>query len=350
VTPLLLLALLNTAAGATVSPEVPGQALVVVALPANATHAMSEALNRLRGEALAVGFEVRLVDATTETLSLAQLESISAGLRPAAVVAIARPRDGMPTLHALEVWFQDRGSGKASVAYIDAGDVADAPERTEVVVAVRAVDFIRARMFDTLASRRSEPPSPQPPPAPSASPPAPPREEPVQRYDLAIGVAVLRMPSGFSPSLTPQIVAAFRPAPWLRLGLSASGLGGRPEQSTDVGTVRLEQRFIGAWLGLLGPTWHRLQPTFELGGGEHWLVASGDGKAANVGLTETLSSPAISVVAGLIVELLPYLALELRSGTLWLQSRDEVCAPETACFSSLGRPLWWGSVLIGARL
>jgi hypothetical protein len=343
VTALHLLALLHAVAGATATPEVPNQALVVVALPANATHAMTEALNRLRGEAIAVGFEVRLVDASTETLSLAQLDGISAGLRPAAVVAISQPGDGTQAPRALDVWFLDRGSGKASVAHLDAGDVADAPERREVVVAVRAVDFIRARMFDTLTSRRGEPPAPPPPP------PAP-KDAPVRRYDLAIGLAVLGTPSGFAPSLTPEIAAAFRPAPWLRLGLSAFGLGSKPERSTVFGLVSLEQRFVGAWVGLLGPTWHRLQPLVELGGGEHWLVASGEGKAPNVGLTKTLSSPAASAVAGLLVELAPYLALELRGGTLWLHSRADVCATEESCLGNLGRPLWWGSVLLAARL
>jgi len=342
----LLLALLN-AAGATAVPEVPGQALVVVALPANATRAMSEALNRLRGEALAVGFEVRLVDSPTETLSLEQLENRSAGLKPAAVVAISRPGTSETAAHTFDVWFLDRGSGKASVAHIDTGDIGDAPERADVVVAVRAVDFIRARMFEALTNRRGEPPAPAPA---LAHPPPPPREAPIRRHDLAIGVAILGTPGGFAPSLALQLSAAFRPAPWLRLGFSAFGWGNKPERSVEVGTVRLEQRFVGAWVGLVGPTWHRLQPMVELGGGEHWLVARGEGKDNNLGLTKTLSSPAATIVAGLAVELLTPLSLEVRGGTLWLQSQDEVCAPDTTCFGTLGRPLWWGAMLLGARL
>ncbi len=325
--------------GADAATEPGGEAVVVVALPDNPTHAMREALNRLRGEAMAVGFEVRLVDATTEARSLTELDGVLAALRPAAVVAISRPADATSPADALDVWFLDRASGKASLAHLDAGDVRDTPERAEVVVAVRAVDFIRARMFDTLASRRV---------VVTARPP--PAADVVRRYDLAIGVALLGVGSGFAPALAPQIATAFRPTPWLRLGLTAFGLGSKPQQTTDVGTVNVDARFVGVWVGLLGPTWHRLRPAIEVGGGEHWLVARGDGKPPNVGLSRTLSSPALSAAAGLGIELAPYLTLELRGGTLWLQSQVEVCAPEGTCLGHVGGPLWWDSLLLGARL
>jgi hypothetical protein len=337
-----LLALLAAGAlvGTTAVPEAPAQALVVVALPANATSAMAEALNRLRGEAISVGFEVRLVDATTESLSLAQLDGISAGLLPAAVVAISPPSDEAQVQHAFDVWFLDRRSGKASVAHLDAREVADAPERADVVVAVRAVDFIRARMFDTLAGLRAQP-APSPPPVP--------KDAPFARYDLAAGLVVLGAPSGFAPSLTPQIAAGYRPAPWLRVGLTAFGLGTEPERRTQVGGVSLGQRFVGASVSLLGRKWHRLQPMVDVGGGEHWVIASGDGTASYVGRTVTLSSPAASALAGLLFDIAPHLALELRGGTLWLLREASICATPELCLGSLGRPLWFGGGLLTAR-
>jgi hypothetical protein len=337
-----LLALLEVSAvGPTVAPEAGAHALVVVALPANATRAMTEALNRLCGEAISVGFEVRLVDATTEVLSLAQLDGMSAGLKPAAVVAISRPGGGEQVQHAFDVWFLDRKSGKTSVAHLDAGEVDGEPERADVVNAVRAVDFIRARMFDSLAYQRAEPP-PSPPPAPKATR--------VPRFDLFAGLTVLGTPSGFAPSLAPLIAAGYRPLPWLRVGLTAFGFGNEPERTTLGGSVNVGQRFVGASVALLGPHWHRLRPTLELGGGEHWVIARGHAEEPYVGATRTLSSPAASTLAGLVVDIAPYLVLELRGGTLWLQRRADIDAPEGTGLGSLGRPLWVGSVLLGARL
>jgi hypothetical protein len=340
VTACVLLALLGAAPSSGAASPAGERAIVLVAVPANATGAMTEALNRLRGEATAVGFEVRILDAQTDTPSLTQLEALSAGLAPAAVVAISHPGEGEHAQHAFDVWFQDRGSGKAQVAHLDAGDVADAPERADVVVAVRAVDFIRARMFDTLAGRRREPPPAPPPPAAGRA----------ERFELAAGLAVLGNPSGFAPSVAPLLAAGYRPTSWLSLGVHAFGFGTQAERSTQVGSVRVGQRFVGAWLGLLAPPWQRLRPMLELGGGEHWTLAGGQGTGGNLGRTKTLASLAFSAVAGLELALLPHLALALRGGTLWLQSRADIFAPAETPQGSLGRPMWFGSLLLGVRI
>jgi hypothetical protein len=339
---LLLLALLGAAPSGAATPEAGDQAVVLVALPVNATRAMTEALHRLRGEAIAVGFEVRIVDATTETPSLAQLEGMSAGLAPAAIVAISHPGADADAQQAFDVWFQDRASGKAQLAHIDAGDVADDPERADVVIAVRAVDFIRARMFDTLAGRKREPASAPPPPPPANVGRA-------ERFELSAGLAVLGNPSGFAPSLAPLLAAGYRPTSWLRLGVAAFGFGTVPERSTVGGRVSVEHRFVGASVGLLAPPWHRLRPMLDLGGGWHWLIASGHGEGVAQGLSKTLSSSVFSAQVGLEVALLSNLALELRGGTLWLQTRADVSAPADISMGRLGRPLWFGSLLLGAR-
>jgi hypothetical protein len=337
---LALLGLVQAAIPGNAAPDSGAPALVVVALPENANQAILEALNRLRGEAISVGFEVRLVDAATEAASLAQAGSLWAGLRPAAVVAFARPDDSVQAPHSLDVTFLDRASGKTSVAHLTAGDVADAQERADVIIAVRAVDFIRARMFDTLVGRRV---------APAPSPP--PREDTrVRPYHLAAGVSVLGTPSGFTPSLAARIAVGYRPAKWLRVGASALGLGSKPQRESRVGKVSLDQRFLGLDLTLLGREWHRWQPMVELGGGEYWVVVQGEPTSPNVGKTVTLASPGAAASVGLALHILPYLALELRGGTLWLQSQVQVRVQGTddTYLGSLGRPIWLGSVGLGA--
>ena len=338
---LVLFGFLATASsGAAALPSGPHPALVLVALPADADPAILEALNRLRGEAMSVGFEVRLVDTGADPRLLDRLDGALAGLRPAAVVTVARPDPGQPGPGALDVTFLDRATGKISVAHFSTVEVADAQERGDVIIAVRAVDFIRARMFDTLASRRAPPPPP-PPPAPPA-----PR---LRRYHVAAGVAVFGTPTGFAPSVAPRLAVGFWLAEWLRLGIAAEGLGSEPERQSDAGRVRLDQGFIGADVTLMSRSWHRCRLLLDLGGGEYWLTARGDGTAPYVGRTITLSSPGATVSAGLAVRLLPYLSLELRGGTLWLQSEARVSATKEVYLGSVGRPLWFGSSSVAAR-
>jgi hypothetical protein len=314
--------------GAAPRPSGPDPALVLVALPPNADPAILEALNRLRGEAMSVGFEVRLVDTGADPRVLDRLEGALAGLRPAAVVTVARPDPGQEGRGTLDVTFIDQSSGKISVAHFTAVEVADVQERGDVIIAVRAVDFIRARMFDALAGRRV-------PPAPPPAPPPPPAPR-VRRYHVAAGVAVLGTPSGFAPSVAPRLAVGYWLAEWLRLGIMAEGLGSEPGRRSEAGQVRLDQRFLGAAVTLASPSWHRGRLLLDMGGGEYWVTAHGDATAPYVGRAITLSSPGALASAGLAIALWPHVAVELRGGTLWLHSEAHVSATEDIYLGSLG--------------
>lgn len=312
-------------------------ALVIVALPANANRPILEALNRLRGEATSVGFEVRFVEAAAESMTLAQLDRVSHGLRSAAVVAFAGPENSTQTTHSLDVWFLDRASGKTSVAHLTADDVADAADRSEVILAVRAVDFIRARMFDTLAERQPEP----------ARIEARPEGERVRRRYLGAGLGVLAGTPGFSAALAPQIELGYRMAEWGRIGAVAYGFGSKPVNDGRSGRVSLDPRFVGANLTVLGRVWHRLQPVLEVGGGEFWVRVQGEAQPPNVGQTVTLSSLYADLAVGMTVSLLPFWALELRGGGLWLRSEARINSTGDTYLGSVGRPAWFGSVRLG---
>jgi hypothetical protein len=310
-------------------------ALVVVALPVGANRAILEALNRLRGEAISVGFEVRFVDAATESMTLAQLDGLSP--RSAAVVAFAGPEGGAKTAHSLDVWFLDRASGRTSVAHLTTEEYADAADRREVILAVRAVDFIRARMFDTLAGRQVEP----------ARPEATPERWRVRRGYVGAGVSVLGGTSGFSPSLAPQIEVGYRWAEWGRIGITAFGFGTQAKNDGGNWRVNLDPRFVGASLTLLGGAWRRLQPVLEVGAGQFWVRLRGEAQALGPSATDTKSSLGANVAIGMTVNILPYLALELRGGTLWLQSQVKVNLTADTYLGTMGRPAWFGSARLG---
>ena len=317
--------------------EIGPPAVVVVALPANANQAIREALNRLRGEATSVGFEVSFVEAATKSVSLAQLDSLTRGLRLAALVAFSGPEGNAQAAHSLDVWFMDRASGKTSSAHLTADEYGDAGDRGEVILAVRVVDFIRARMLDTLSGRPAEIERPKPQPEIAH----------VRRIYLAAGIGVLGGSSGFPPSLTPQIEAGYRLTAWSRISAIAFALGTQPHMDDSGGGVSLDSRFVGASLTLLGRAWHRLQPELEVGGGEYWVRVRGEANPPNVGRSVTLSSPSAVVAIGLVIDILPHLVLDLRGGTLWLQSKARIYSTEDTYLGSLGRPAWSGSARMG---
>ncbi len=333
---LVLAGLLQAGVADNTAVESGAPALVVVTLPANASPAILEALNRLRGEAISEGFEVRLVDPANAPATSG--DGVWAGLRPAAVVGFGRPNDAHAP-HALDVTFLNRSRGKTAIAHLTADDIADEPERADVIIAVRAVDFIRARMFDTLADRRGEP-------VPSATP----TSAPIRRFYVAAGIVLLGTPAGFAPAFAPRLAAGYRPAGWLRVGATAFGLGSEPYRESTAGRVGLDQRFVGAEVTLLGRVWHRFQPMLEVGGGEYWVAVRGEATAPNVGRTFTLTSPGAAMSVALALDILPALALELRGGALWLQSQVQVRVQGTddTYLGSLGRPIWFGGVALAA--
>jgi hypothetical protein len=312
-------------------------ALVAVALPANANRAIMEALNRLRGEATSVGFEVRFVDATTEVAPLIQLESLSRGLRPAAVVAFAGPEDGTQAARSLDVWFLDRASGKTSVAHFAADEVANTGDRSDVIVAVRAVDFIRARMFDTLAGRQTDSPKPENQ-----------RSPPISRYYVAGGISILATSSGFQPAFAPQLQVGYRLTAWGRVDVTAVGFGTQPSLNSSAGQVSLDQRFVRASMTLFSPVWHGLQPLAEVGAGEYFVVVQGVPNAPRVGQTITKTSPGGVVSLGVAMPVVSRVFFELRAGTLWLENEPRIYGSAATYLGSVGRPTWLGGASLGA--
>jgi len=320
-----------------------GAAVIAVAIPEGQNSAMQEALNRLRGEALSVGFEVRFIHVDTSLSPALQLETLAPGPRTAAVVVFANAADATPPevpVHQLDVWFLDRASGKTSGAHLHVSD--EEMDRADVVLAVRAVDFIRARMFDTLANRLATAT-----PLPS---PAPPQPVPAlrDRVFVAGGLAVLGASSGFSPALLPYVEAGYQLRSWVRATVSAFGLGTRPTLQAQDGTLRIDQSFIG--LGLTFTRWHLWQflPHAELGGGAYHVVAEGIANSGFQGQRIADWSLGGRAALGVTASLSRHFFFDVTAGTLWLTPEPRLYSL-TTFVASTGRPSWIGTALVGAR-
>ena len=330
------------AAGAGSAPET-GAAVIAVAIPEGQNSAMQEALNRLRGEALSVGFEVRFIHVDTPLTPTAQLETLAPGPRTAAVVVFANSADAAVAevpVRQLEVWFLDRSSRKTSVAHLRVS--AEEMDRADVVLAVRAVDFIRARMFDTLANRlatTAPPPSPAPPAPTSAA---------QHRGFVAGGLALLGTSSGFSPSFLPYLEVGYQLRSWMSATVSAFGWGTRPTLQAQEGTVRIDQSLIGLGLTFAHWRWWRVLPHAELGGGAYHVVAEGIANSGFQGERMTAWSAGGRASLGVTASLSRRLFFDVTAGTLWLTPEPRLYSLNTLV-ASTGRPSWIGTGLVGAR-
>lgn len=326
-------------------------ALVVVALPKNAHRAIVEALHRLRGEATAVGFEVRFVEAGTAPVP-ERLDSLGADLHPAAVVALAPAADSDEGGHSLDAWFLDRERGTTSVARLSGERLDDADaDRADVVLAVRVVDFIRARMFDALVGRQSDPADGT---EPARSMPRRVETPHDRRAYVALGADLLGCGPRFSLAWMPQVELGYEWIRWSRLGITAFGLGTRAEAADRDGTVSLGLRGVALNVTWLGPAWRRLRPAIETGVGEYWVEVRGRPAAGSAGIaqTTTKSSPGAITAARISFELVRHWFVELHGGAIWLQSQvrvDMTDHPTNETYvGSVGSPLWMAGLRFAA--
>jgi hypothetical protein len=154
----LLLALLLTAGAASAAPA-PMPRVMLVRPPA-APASVTEALVRLRGELLAAGFEAEVVELPLGGDVRESLERLAppAGNARAATALVAVVASADPG--SAELWVIDRLTGKTVVRRVNAG-TADATRAAEVL-AVRAVELLRASFLELAIAPTGEAAAPAP--------------------------------------------------------------------------------------------------------------------------------------------------------------------------------------------
>ena len=317
----------------------PPSTVIAVIVPDAATSSMVDALNRLRGEATSVGFEIRLVEPLRGATPQAKLERVARDLSPAAVVALSSDGQAVgdkPAIRAVDVWFLDRASGKISVGHLPVEE--DAGDRAEQALAVGVVDFIRARMFDSLVQASVESRVERP----RSLPPVP-----LRRYQVSAGLGTLGSFSGFSPALLPVFETSLGLRPWLQLSLAGAGLGTQVRQRTAAGSVEIEQRLLKAGATFVAPSLaRRWYPNAETGLAVLFLATRGEGSSGYAGQTPTGSSLGAHCSVGVVLALTSHVVLQSSLGTLWLFREQQVFIADDQV-ASTGRPTWLASAMLG---
>jgi hypothetical protein len=330
----------------------PGGNVIAVIAPAGADAAVNEALSRFKGEASAVGFAVVVLPgmaspAATAAAMAAQMEVAARAASAVATVAFVVGGDS----RALDVWFTDRHTGKTVLGHIAVER--ETGGRASGVLAVKAVDFLRARLIDFLATRpalpgpatvappsgpallrspsRSPPPSPPPPspPPPSPSPSssssrADASGHPAARFGLALGVGLLHSLQGLGTTIVPVLRAAFVLGGRSALRVTLVGLGTRTTARRVMGGAASVRQDLATldWVVTLGERW--LRPRLTVGAGIFLVTGEGVAAAPYVGRGAEGVSFAAAASAGTCVALGGRWWLTAEAGAFWLVPEAQV--------------------------
>ncbi|WP_437726972.1 hypothetical protein [Sorangium sp. So ce861] len=265
------------------SPAASGEpARVVLVRPGAADPSISEALIRIRGELVADGFDVELLDAQSASPPRPTMDDAGQQAGSAALIGLFLAPDGQ----AAELWVIDPRTNETLVRRIDTRGAA--PEHLVEVLAVRAVELLRASLLELLmSSRRSAAPLGDAAPPPSevsrqASRPAErPLDPPSRRstWGVELGGGLLASPGGIGPALL--LVARLRVAPLGPIGplearLSLAGLGTAPRVAGPQGSATVQQRLGLVELAALPWPELRLRPRFSVGFGALHVAVDGE--------------------------------------------------------------------------
>lgn len=267
------------------SPAASGEpARVVLVRPGAADPSISEALIRIRGELVADGFDVEVLDAAQSATSAPRPTMDDAGQQAgsAALIGLFLAPDGQ----AAELWVVDPRTHETLVRRIDTRG--EAQEHIVEVLAVRAVELLRASLLELLmSSQRSAAPVPAAAPPPSnVSQRVPPQAGRSRLYasrrsmwGVELGGGLLASPGGIGPALL--LVARLRVAPLGPIGpiearLSFAGLGTTPRVAGPQGSATVQQRFGLVELAALPWPELRLRPRFSVGLGALHVAVDGE--------------------------------------------------------------------------
>jgi hypothetical protein len=133
---------------------------VILIRPPAAPAAVTEALVRLRGELVAVGFDAEVTELSLGADVRGSLEKLALPATGAATALVAVVASADPG--SADLWVIDRVTGKTVVRKVNASG-ADAPRVAEVL-AVRAVELLRASFLELAIAAPPSTGAPRPPP------------------------------------------------------------------------------------------------------------------------------------------------------------------------------------------
>jgi hypothetical protein len=269
---LLLAAVTSGFATAATAPATGDEGPTVVLLqPTTSPKAVAGALVRVKGELAAEGFQVEVVSASIEPDVRASLERLAPAQAAVATVAVLPGVDP----NTAEVWVVDRVTGKTVVRRVT---VEVDSLRASEVLAVRAVELLRASFLELAIGEGRRTTSPTLPATPSVV-----RRwvaeglesEPRWGWGVELGGGVVGSFEGLGPAFLPlaRLEASFRGRYLVRL--TGAGFGPPTTVAVPSGRAEISQELILADGAFVFRHGRRLQPVLVIGAGAMHIAAEG---------------------------------------------------------------------------
>ncbi|WAS91828.1 hypothetical protein [Nannocystis punicea] len=254
-------------------------------------------VRQLRAELSALGFEVLAPEAPAEGDEL-----WADDLGAVAAIRVVEHE-------ALEIHIADRVAGK-SVRH----RVAIPQPHTEEdarIVAMRAIELLRASLREPQEAPVVSPPPPRPSPPSTPSTPSPPRPA-APRFFIHLAPAVAGSPGGLGPSLHALLGLRWMPHRHLGLAIQALAPTVGTVASGPEGTARIHTALVLAGLHVsFVRSSARWQPDAGVGIGPAFLRMRGSAAPAYGDATEVVASAAFAARFGLAVAVHPRVRLRL---------------------------------------
>jgi hypothetical protein len=255
-------------------------ATVILVRPANPKAVTAEALVRMHGELVSAGFDVQIAATTAGADPRASLEQTASGSNVDAVVAIL----GDATPGPVEVWVIDRVTGKSVVRRIPNQPESD---RAAEILAIRAIELLRASLLEVAMAGGREPPIvAKPPPAEVTrfvDRALDSRKN--SRWAIEVGGSAVASFDGVGPALLPIVRLDMALGSHVLMRATAAGLGTRSRVEALSGSADVAAQFGLIEAGIRLRPRERLQPLFFLGAGVRYTSAEGRASWPNQGLT-----------------------------------------------------------------
>jgi hypothetical protein len=280
-------------------------ALVVLVRPPAQSVLVNEAIMRIRGELVADGFQVLVVDAKADAEPSAVLSGAEGQTKAAATLGLFLRADAK----VAEVWVVDRLTRKTVMRRIEM--TAPAERAAPEVLARRSVELLRASLLEMLVEAQGEP-------APASSPRASASrwvkrsfEPQPSRWGVEAGALVLGGSGRLGRAVMPvgRLRAVFGQRFSLRVSLA--GLGSRPAIESDVAKATVSQElYLAELVGEIAPeSW--IRPFASLGAGSYHIRVEGSASAPYAGLSGDRFVFAADTGAGVALTITPAFALAL---------------------------------------
>lgn len=243
---------------------------VVLLEPLDGDPVARETLTRAKAELTGAGFRVIIAPRSTADTRA----SLAAAIRDAgAIAAIAIEPSESPSM--VEVWVSDRLTGKLSIRPVESPRKGEAP----ALLAIRAVELLRASLLELASPAASSKKNPDPPPevkkltetAPSAT-----TESRRSGFGIEAGMMGLLSVDGIHPALAPMFRASYGTAIGVGARITWAGPSFGPGLDGELGQAVITQYMGLAELVYSPPLGGPVALLFNGGLGAYHVSASGE--------------------------------------------------------------------------